>query len=118
MKTTRNDRPVYMTKDGSLIRELLHPDHHEIEHQSLAEATVPAGVTTHLHRHLQSEEVYHITAGSGLMTLAEGQFQVLPGDSVVIPPGTAHCIRNDGDGPLVIFCCCAPAYSHEDTELV
>lgn len=58
MKTQIKERPAYLTKDGSEIRELLHPDHHSVVNQSLAEARVPAGVTTLLHRHHRSEEIY------------------------------------------------------------
>jgi mannose-6-phosphate isomerase-like protein (cupin superfamily) len=43
---------------------------------------------------------------------------VRTGDTVCIPPGTPHRIRNTGAGPLRILCCCSPAYSHDDTELV
>ena len=43
MKTRYADIPAYVTKDGSVIRELLHPDHHGNRQQSLAEATVPPG---------------------------------------------------------------------------
>ena len=118
MKTQRDSITSYLTKDGSQIRELLHPDQHSINNQSLAEATVPPGVTTHLHRHLQSEEIYHITQGKGLMTLGDQQFSVVSGDSICIPPGTAHCIENDADIPLLILCCCAPPYAHADTELL
>ncbi len=108
----------YLTKDGSEIRELMHPDHHCARQQSLAEATVAPGGVTLLHRHLRTEELYHITAGRGLMTLGERVFEVRRGDTVVIPPGTPHCIRNTGRRPLRLLCCCAPAYSHADTELL
>lgn len=108
----------YETKDGSLIRELLHPNQQTVKNQSLAEATVPPGVTTHLHRHLRSEEIYHITRGCGMMQLGSATFEVKAGDSVAIPPGTAHAIRNSGDDDLLILCCCAPPYRHEDTELL
>src|SRR5574343_506974 len=43
--------PAYVTKDGSKIRELLHPSVHGNQAQSLAEATLPTGTRTHLHRH-------------------------------------------------------------------
>jgi mannose-6-phosphate isomerase-like protein (cupin superfamily) len=33
-------------------------------------------------------------------------------------PGTPHCIEALGEAPLRILCCCAPAYAHEDTELL
>lgn len=108
----------YITKDGSEIRELMHPDQHPVTNQSLAEATVPAGTVTQHHRHLLSEEIYHITSGRGIMFLGSESFEVKPGDSVVIPPGTPHAIENNGDEPLTILCCCSPPYSHEDTELI
>lgn len=118
MKTAYLDAAPYLTKDGSEIRELLHPHRHSNARQSLAEATVPVGASTALHRHLLSEELYHITAGRGRMTLEDDRFDVTVGDSVCIPPGTPHCIENIGTGPLRILCCCVPAYAHDDTELL
>lgn len=113
-----NDSKAFITKDGSLIRELMHPAIHGNHNQSFAEASVPPGVMTRLHRHHVSEEIYHITAGSGVMTLGEQSFDVMSGDTVCIPPGTAHNIRNTGNDELHILCACAPAYSHADTELI
>ncbi len=109
---------AFVTKDGSEIRELMHPAQHGNRHQSLAEALVHPGQTTALHRHHASEELYHVTAGRGRMTLGEKQFDVGPGDTVHIPPGTPHCIANTGREPLRILCCCAPPYAHDDTELL
>lgn len=109
---------VHVTKDGSAVRELMHPDHHASRAQSLAEATIPPGETTALHRHLRTEELYHILEGHGRMTLADRSFPVAPGDTVCIAPGTAHSIANEGTAPLRLLCCCSPAYSHADTELL
>jgi mannose-6-phosphate isomerase-like protein (cupin superfamily) len=108
----------YTTKDGSTIRELMHPAQHGNRNQSLAEATVPPHTDTLLHRHHQSEELYHITAGGGVMQLGEERFSVMAGDTVLIPPGTPHAIHNSGDVALTLLCCCAPPYSHDDTELL
>lgn len=116
--TRYSDIQAYTTKDGSLIRELMHPSMHGNTNQSLAEAIVPEGATTLLHKHFRSEEIYHITAGQGLMTLGSRQFQVNVGDTVCINPTIEHCITNTGQGPLKILCASAPAYSHADTELV
>jgi mannose-6-phosphate isomerase-like protein (cupin superfamily) len=76
------------------------------------------GKATQLHRHAATEELYHITSGTGLMTLGDKLIAVGPSDTVLIPPGTAHKIEATGDEPLRILCCCSPAYSHEDTELL
>ena len=112
------DVPAFVTKDGSLIRELMHPAQHASEKQSLAEAIVQPGQKTALHRHAQSEELYHITAGEGRMTLGVDKFAVKTGDTICIAPGTPHCIENTGTGELRILCSCVPAYAHSDTEIL
>ncbi len=118
MKTSYPELSPYITKDGSEIRELMHPDRHGNLRQSLAEAIVYPGQQTLLHRHQRTEELYHVTAGVGRMTLGDRTFAVAAGDTICIPPGTAHCIANIGNEPLHILCCCAPPYSHEDTILL
>ena len=108
----------FVTKDGSLVRELMHPARHESRAQSLAEAVVPVGGETTLHRHRTSEELYHFTSGSGIMTLAAETFAVQRGDTGV------HPARHPAPGPKYGYraarhsvCVCAP-YSHDDTELL
>jgi mannose-6-phosphate isomerase-like protein (cupin superfamily) len=118
MRTSYAATRSYIAVDGSEIRELMHPDQHGNQRQSLAEATVQPGQETLLHKHLRTEELYHITAGRGLMTLGEERLSVSAGDTVCIPPGTPHCISSIGSEPLQILCCCSPAYSHEDTVLL
>lgn len=118
MRQAYNDVEAYITKDGSEIRELMHPAVQGNRAQSLAEAIVPPGTRTKRHRHPRSEELYHITAGRGRMFLGEEVFIVEVGDTVCIAPGAAHCIETIGDNALRILCCCSPAYSHDDTELL
>lgn len=113
-----DDVVVYQTRDGSHIRELMHPKVHGNRAQSLAEATIPPGQKTILHRHERSEELYHIVAGEGLLTLGSERFMVVTGDTICIEPRTPHCIENTGQQALRILCCCAPAYAHEDTVLL
>jgi mannose-6-phosphate isomerase-like protein (cupin superfamily) len=118
MKSSYQDVTPYITKDGSEIRELMHPSRHGNRAQSLAEATVQPGMCTALHRHGATEEIYCITQGRGRMTLGADLFDVKSGDTVCIAPGTPHCIENTGDEALRILCTCSPAYAHEDTELL
>jgi mannose-6-phosphate isomerase-like protein (cupin superfamily) len=108
----------YVTKDGSVIRELMHPAVQGNQKQSLAEARVPAGQRTLLHRHRVTEELYYITHGQGLMRLGDAEFNVAVGDTICISPGTAHCISATGDSELVLLCSCSPAYDHDDTEIL
>ena len=118
MRTSISHIKPYITKDGSEIRELLHPNQDVVRQQSLAEAVIPPWASTQLHRHRLTEEIYHVTRGCGLMTLGDAQFEISVGDSIAILPGTPHCVENKGSEALHILCCCAPAYSHDDTELL
>lgn len=118
MKTTYAAVTPYMTKDGSQIRELMHPARHGNHAQSFAEAIVEVGTKTVLHRHRVSEEIYHVTQGAGRMTLGARQFDVAAGDTICIAPGTAHCIECISPVALKILCACAPAYAHGDTEII
>ena len=76
---------------------------------------MPPGGDTEAHYHRRSEEIYFFTAGRGRMKLGDEESEVSAGDCVVIPPGAEHKLWNTGEEPLVLLCCCAPAYSHEDT---
>ena len=107
----------FTTLDGSTIREVAGPAIDSARNQSLAEASVPPGGATAEHYHRTTEEVYFFTHGSGRMRLGDDEREVGPGDTVVIAPGAVHKLRNPGTDPLVLLCCCAPAYSHEDTVL-
>ncbi len=117
-RTAYTHADSYVTKDGSIIRELMHPAVHGNSYLSLAEARVPPGSSTILHMHGVTEEVYHIISGSGFMILGEDKFEIGNGDTICISPGTAHKVENFSGAELVILCCCVPAYSHEDTYLL
>jgi mannose-6-phosphate isomerase-like protein (cupin superfamily) len=113
-----DDLEPFVTLDGSTIREIAGPSWTPARNQSLAEATVPPGGQTMPHYHRRAEELYFFIAGRGRMRLGHEQRAVAAGDCVVIPPGMVHQLRNAADEPLVLLCCCAPAYAHEDTVLV
>lgn len=108
----------FITADGSSIRELAHPSWTSARNQSLAEATVAPGGETAEHFHPRTEELYYFVAGRGRMRIGDEEpGEIVAGDCVVIPPGTPHKLWNTGGEPLVLLCCCAPAYSHDDTVL-
>ncbi|CAB4874618.1 unannotated protein [freshwater metagenome] len=112
------DLQPFTTLDGSTIREIVGPAWTPAERQSLAEATVPPGGATIAHLHRETEELYFFTAGVGRLRLGEEEREVRAGHCAVIPPGVPHKLWNTGEEPLVLLCCCVPAYRHEDTVLL
>ena len=111
------EREPFVTADGSTIRELAGVPSGNAVNQSLAQATVPPGGETAAHFHRETEELYFFTAGSGRMMLGDERREVRAGDCVVIPPGVEHKLWNGADEPLVLLCCCAPAYADADTVI-
>jgi mannose-6-phosphate isomerase-like protein (cupin superfamily) len=115
-----DDLPPFTTLDGSTIREiagLAANGSAAAANQSLAEATVPVGRATTAHYHVLAEELYFFRAGTGTLRVGDDTLDVRPGLCVTIPPGAEHKLTNTGDEPLVLWCCCSPAYTHEDTIL-
>lgn len=117
-KTTYSEVANSITKDGSIIRELMHPSTHKAEKQSLAEAIIPQNQSTKLHRHTTSEEIYYVLSGSGTMQIEDRNFSIDKGNSICIAPGESHNVINIGLQDLVILCCCTPPYSHDDTVII
>jgi mannose-6-phosphate isomerase-like protein (cupin superfamily) len=78
---------------------------------------VPPGSETAEHYHPKTEELYYFVAGTGRMRLGDEDADVCGGDCVVIAPGMPHKLWNTGGEPLVLLCCCAPAYSDDDTVM-
>ena len=119
MDIVNRDRVTpFVTKDTSVIREILSPRNSGLEHQSLAEATLAPGAGTEAHIHPRAEEIYYVLAGRGVMAVGPEVRELEPGDAVALPPGAAHQIRNTGETDLVFLCCCSPAYEHDDTVFV
>lgn len=108
---------AFVTKDTSIIRELLAPRNSVIRRQSLAEATLAPEAQTDAHFHPGTEEIYYVLSGEGLMAVEHECRKVVPGDAIAIPPGARHQIRNTGSVDLVFLCCCVPAYTDDDTVM-
>ena len=104
----------FTTKDGSTIRSILDLATAPVRNQSLAEATLPPGGATERHYHAESEELYFVLEGTGVVEVGGETAEVGPGDGILIPPGAWHEIRA-GSAPLRFLCCCAPPYRHGDT---
>jgi mannose-6-phosphate isomerase-like protein (cupin superfamily) len=108
----------YMTRDGSQIEELVHPNRGGPPNLSVARAVIEPGQATHCHYHAESDEVYYVLSGKGV-AMVGGKWEVVEaGVCVSVPARAEHRVRCDGDGPLVILCLSVPPYTHEQTVLV
>jgi len=109
--------PEFIAGDGSVLRELLHPDKADLSiGYSLAHARVKPGKVTIAHR-LKTSEVYYIIKGKGVMYI-DGSFRpVAAGCAIYIPPGSRQYIKNTGRQNLLFLCIVDPAWREEDEKV-
>jgi len=105
----------YVTLDGSLITELVRPEREGSRNVSVAEAVLQPGQSTRPHLHRESDEVYYVLSGKGVVTLEANSLTIEPGSCLLIPARRVHSVRCVGSEPLTILCLCAPPYTHEQT---
>ena len=71
--------------------------------------------STEEHIHPRTEEIYYVLKGKGRISIEGEERNMKAGDGIAIMPGKRHKVWNTGKTDLVFLCCCAPAYTHEDT---
>ncbi len=56
------------------------------------------------HHHSEFEECIYTLSGQGTTFADSGEYEMRPGDTLLIPPGEKHVTRNTGSEPLVLLC--------------
>lgn len=64
---------------------------------------MPAGTSIGEHLHDDTEEIYFVLSGTGVMTLDGEEREVRAGDAVLTQPLARHGIRNPGPGELEVL---------------
>jgi mannose-6-phosphate isomerase-like protein (cupin superfamily) len=112
------DCEQFVAGDGSVLRELLHPDKAETAiRYSLAHARVAPGQSTQAHR-LRTAEVYFIMRGRGRMHIDKETADVDADSAIYIPPGSVQYISNTGRDDLVFLFIVDPAWRAADEEII
>ncbi len=83
-------------------------------HFSIAMTILKPGSNVKRHFHQESDEIYVIVNGSGVMTVDDDSFHIASGDVVLIVPGERHEVVADGIEDLEFFAITRPAYSPKD----
>jgi len=70
----------------------------------------PPGSEQPHHTHPDSEQVYVIVKGRGLMMVGDEELEVTAGMLIFIPPGTPHAIRNTGADQIAYVSAASPPW--------
>ena len=57
------------------------------------------------HSHKGQEEVYYFVSGEGQIRIDENVWFIGPGDTVLIPDGAFHQVKNDSETEDLVFIC-------------
>lgn len=63
---------------------------------SVIQERMPPGTSEQLHYHERAQQLFYILSGAATFEIEGGLKTVLPNQSIHIPPGTKHCILNNG----------------------
>lgn len=90
------------------FRHFFEKDEMKARSRLCAELTLPPGASIGPHAHATEDEVYIITAGSGLLDDGRTRTRITAGDAVLTGQGGSHAVINDGAVDLkliaVIMC--------------
>lgn len=56
------------------------------------------------HEHSEFEECIYTFSGEGTTLADTGEYEMRPGDTLLMPAGEKHVTRNTGSEPLVLLC--------------
>lgn len=108
------NKSVYNFKKQSLQSEVVHGGQGQIAWARIIEfnekssinfidrAVVPPGSSIGKHFHQDSEEMYFILSGTGLMSLGENTFSIHPFDIVIVSQDS-HALINNSDDDIELF---------------
>jgi mannose-6-phosphate isomerase-like protein (cupin superfamily) len=102
--------PVNRRGDGQVSYLTLAPGQHGSQHLAVTWVECAPGSQQPLHSHAESEQVYVIVRGRGTMIVGDESREVGPGDTILIPPGARHAIRNHTDAELVFASAASPPW--------
>jgi mannose-6-phosphate isomerase-like protein (cupin superfamily) len=64
----------------------------------------PGDAVRDAHQHSDFEECIYTLSGRGTTFTDSGEYEMRPGDTLLMPPGEKHVTRNTGSEPLVLLC--------------
>ncbi|MCF7838201.1 MAG: cupin domain-containing protein [Candidatus Marinimicrobia bacterium] len=85
------------------LHHFFKPDEITAPTRLCAEMTIPPGASIGLHEHQEEDELYFVTAGSGILSEGGREQRIHIGDAILTGNGGAHAVRNDGPEDLRII---------------
>ncbi len=112
---SHNLPPLIKNPDSENIQEIIGLQSGGIHSHSLAQVTLSPGKASAPHFHKKSEESYLIFSGIATIKIDAVEFELMPGEAVLIEAQEVHQILNTHDIDLVFLAVCVPAWRPDDS---
>jgi len=84
---------------------------------SVIQERIPPGAGEISHYHDRARQLFYVLSGELRIQLGEQRFRVAMGDSLEIPPGAHHRVRNEGDADATFLVVSAPTTRGDRVDL-
>jgi mannose-6-phosphate isomerase-like protein (cupin superfamily) len=88
-----------VTLKNGAYRKVLHTT----KQSQLVVMSIPVKQDIHMERHESTTQFIRVEKGRAVAYINSKQYKLADGDSIVIPAGSWHYIRNSGDEPLKLY---------------
>lgn len=84
---------------------------------SVIQERIPPGAGEVTHVHDRARQVFFVLAGQLRIDIADEAFILGPGDSLEVPPGAIHCVRNTARQDATFLVVSSPTTRGDRTNL-
>ena len=103
------DGETFLVRDKTPITFTISKKKDNVGSISMCYEELVPGSNIPIHKHLNEDEYFYVTAGSGIFIIDETEFPVKPGTTVFVEKGTWHGFKNNGKESVVFTFGYSPA---------
>jgi mannose-6-phosphate isomerase-like protein (cupin superfamily) len=84
---------------------------------SVISEKMPPGTSEKVHFHKNAQQLFYILSGVATIQLEEKTIELRPDESIHIPKGAKHCIKNNGKDDLSFLLISEPRAQNDRVDL-
>ncbi|NEU07867.1 cupin domain-containing protein [Flavihumibacter sp. R14] len=104
-----DDGETIMLREGTSLVKIKVARTNGYESMSFLASTLPPGDIIPIHKHLNEDEIIFFHEGTGILTVGEKEYSIIPDLVAMVPKGVWHGIQNAGKEPIQMRFVYSPA---------
>ena len=100
-----------LTKDNDNFRKVLYTG----DHMQLVLMSLKPGEEIGMETHPDNDQFFRFESGEGKVFVNGNEYEVVDGDTVIVPCGSEHNVVNTGSNDLKMYTIYSPAHHRDGT---